>query len=149
MKKYFFVSLLLTCAISSKAQNVNENWVSVSIENDKSLYINVTGLSEFQGNEIYVWSLEEVNPPLTMEEVNGNIYKIKTYYHINKELFRYGIMQIIYYDKDNNVMKHYNYNRTTENPEFIYNYPVIKNSDVYKILEKCLEYISSDESKIR
>ena len=146
MKKYFFVSLLLTCAISSKAQNVNENWVSVSIENEKSLYINVTGLSEFQGNEIYVWSLEEVNPPLTMEEVNGDIYKIKTYYHINKELFRYGIMQIIYYDKNNNVMKHYNYNRTTENPEFIYNYPIIKNSDVYKILVKCLEYITSDEN---
>lgn len=146
MKKYFFVSLLLTCAISSKAQNVNENWVSVSIENEKSFYINVTGLSEFQGNEIYVWSLEEVNPPLTMEEVNGDIYKIKTYYHINKELFRYGIMQIIYYDKNNNVMKHYNYNRTTENPEFIYNYPIIKNSDVYKILEKCSEYITSDES---
>ena len=128
------------------AQSSVENWVSVSIENDKSLYINVTGLSEFQDNEIYVWSLEEVNPPLTMEEVNGDIYKIKTYYHIDKELFRYGIMQIIYYDKNNNVMKHYNYNRTTENPEFIYNYPIIKNSDVYKILEKCLEYITSDEN---
>jgi len=84
-----------------------------------------------------------------MEEVYDDIYKIKTYYHINKELFRYGIIQIVYYDKDNNVLKHYNYKRTTENPEFIYNYPVIKNSDVYKILEKCLEYISSDESKIR
>lgn len=148
---YFFLSLCLIFYSTNNltAQTTSENWVSVSIENEKSLYINVTGLSEFQGNEIYVWSLEEVNPPLTMEEVNGDIYKIKTYYHIDKELFRYGIMQIIYYDKNNNVMKHYNYNRTTEDPEFIYNYPIIKNSDVYKILEKCSEYITSDESKIR
>ena len=135
--------MILICTLS-KAQNANENWVSVSVENDKSLYINVTGLSKFQGNEIYVWSLEEVNPPLTMEEVNGDIYKIKTYYHINKELTRYGIMQIIYYDKKNNVMKNYNYKRTTENPEFIFNYPIFKNSDVYKILAKCLEYITSE-----
>ena len=126
-----------------EAQTSSENWVAVSVENDKSLYINVTGLSEFRSNDIYVWSLEELNTPLTMEEVNGDIYKIKTYYHINKEHTRYGIMQIIYYDKNNNVMKHYNYSRTTENPEFIYNYPIIKNSDGYKILVKCLEYITS------
>ena len=129
------------------AQTTTENWVSVFIENEKSLYINVTGLSEFKGNEIYVWSLEEVSSSLTMEEVNGDIYKIKTYYHINKVLSRYGILQIIYYDKNNNVLKHYNYNRTTENLEFIYNYPIIKNSDVYKIYAKCLEYIAPDESK--
>jgi hypothetical protein len=139
----FFPSKIL------EAQTTTENWVSVSIENDRSLFINVTGLSEFQGNEIYVWSLEEVSSSLTIEEVNGDIYKIKTYYHINKELFRYGILQIIYYDKNNNVLKHYNYNRTTENLEFIYNYPIIKNSDVYKIYTKCLEYIASDESKNR
>ncbi|MCX6174151.1 MAG: hypothetical protein NTZ27_05305 [Ignavibacteriales bacterium] len=129
-----------------QAQSSVENWVSVSIENDKTLYINVTGLSGFQGNEIYVWSLEEVNPPLTMEEVNGDIYKVKTYYHISKELFRYGIMQIIYYDKNNNVLKHYNYYRNTENLNFIYNFPIMKNSDIYKILVKCLEYITPDGS---
>lgn len=132
-----------------KAQTTPENWISVSIENDKSLFVNVTGLSKFQDNEIYVWSLEEVNPPFRMEEVKGDIYKIKTYYHINKELFRYGILQIIYYDKANNVLKQYNYNRKTEIPEFIYNYPIIKNSDAYKILAKCLEYVTSDENKIR
>ena len=148
---HFYIPLFL-CLIFLptkilNAQTTTENWIPIAVEQDKSLYINVTGLSGFQGEEIYVWSLEEVNPPLTMEEVNGDIYKVKTYYHINKELFRYGIMQIIYYDKNNNVMKHYNYNRTTENPEFIYNYPIIKNSDVYKILAKCLEYITSDESK--
>jgi len=98
-------------------------------------------LSGFQDDEIYVWTLEEMNSAITMEEVNGDIYKIKTYYHINKKLFRYGVVQIIYYDKNNNVLKSYNYNRDTENPNFIYNFPIIQNSDAYKILAKCLEYI--------
>jgi len=146
MKKYILFFLFLICALS-KAQNVNENWVSVSIENDKSLYINVTSLSEFRDNEIYVWSLEEDNTPFTMEGVNGDIYKVKTYYHINKDLFRYGILQIIYYDKNNNVLKFYDYNRNTKNLNFIYNYPIIINTDVYKILAKCLEYIKTDKSK--
>lgn len=148
---YFYISLFVCLIFLStkniKAQTSSENWVSVSVEDDKSLYINVSGLSEFKSNEIYVWSLEEMNSPLTIEEVNGDIYKIKTYYHINKELTRYGIMQIIYYDKKNNVMKNYNYNRTTEDPEFIFNYPIIKNSDVYEILAKCLEYIKTDKTK--
>jgi len=143
MKKYILFFLLLICTFSSKAQNANENWVSVSDGNDKSLYINVTGLSEFQGDEIYVWSLEEVNSPLTMEEVSGDIYKVKTYYHINKELSKYGIMQIIYYDKNNNVLKHYNYKRNTKNLDFLYNFPIIERTDAYKILAKCLEYITS------
>ena len=147
MKKYILFFLFLICTFSSKAQNANENWVSVSIEENKSLYINVTGLSKFQGNEIYVWSLEEVNPPFTMEEVSGDIYKVKTYYHINKELSKYGIMQIIYYDKNNNVLKHYNYSRNTKNPDFLYNFPIIKKTDVYKILEKCQEYIPTGEKQ--
>ena len=138
---YLFLCLIFFQIKISQAQSSSENWVSILSEQDKSLYINVTGLSGFQDDEIYVWTLEDTKSSISMEEVDGDIYKIKTYYHINKKLFRYGVVQIIYYDKNNNVLKSYNYNRDTENPDFIYNFPIVKNSDVYKILAKCLEYI--------
>ena len=146
---YLFLCLIFSQTRTLQAQSSTENWVPIATEQDKSLFINVTGLSGFQDDEIYVWSLEEMDSAITMEEVNGDIYKIKTYYHINKKLFRYGVVQIIYYDKNNNVLKSYNYSRDTENPDFIYNFPIIKNSDAYKILAKCLEFIKSDSSTIR
>lgn len=146
MKKLLFAFLLIALSIS-QSQSLNENWVPISIEKDKALYINVSGLSIFNDNELYVWSLQELNPPMTMEEVDGNIYKVRTYYHINREINRYSIVQIVFYDEHNNVLKQYSYEHKSDNPEFKFNYPIIRNSELDKILSKCLEYISLPKEK--
>lgn len=130
-----------------KAQTNTENWVSVIIEKDKSLLINVTGLSNFTENEIFIWSLEEMNSPMTMEEVKGDIYKVRTYYHINKEINRYSILQIIFYDSKSNVLKQYSYKHASEKPEFKFSHPITQNSDVDKILTKCIEYLNQPIEK--
>ncbi|MHB8904879.1 MAG: hypothetical protein ACYC4T_09045 [Melioribacteraceae bacterium] len=144
MRKIFLITLLLITASLLHAQSSSENWVPIIIEKNQSLFINVTGLSTFTGNEFYVWSLQEMNSPMTMEEVDGDIYKVKTYYHINREMKRYSILQIIYYDGENNVLKQYSYEHNVNKPEFIFNYPITSNSDVAKILLKSSEYLSPD-----
>lgn len=146
MKILFFISLLIPLLLLH-AQETSESWAPVYIEGDNALYINVSGLSVYRGEEIYVWSLQEMSTPMEMEEVDGAIYKIRTYYHINKETKRYSIIQIIYYDEKNNVLKQYNYEHKSDIPEFKFNYPILNNSDMYRILSKCLEYTNQSSEK--
>ena len=129
------------------AQTESENWVPVSIEKEKSLFINVTGLSNYTENEIYVWSLQEMHFPMSMEEVDGEIYKVRTYYHINREINRYSILQIVFYNAQDNVLKHYTYEHKSNKLEFKFNYPITRNSEVDKILTKCLQYINPTTEK--
>ena len=124
-----------------------ENWVPVIIDNESSLYINVTGLSSFQGDDFYVWTLEETKRPITIDEVNGDIYKTRTYYLFNKQSGRYSILQIIYYDEKENVLKSFSYNVETDNPDFRFNHPLFKNSDTEKVYQKCLEVINEGKPK--
>jgi hypothetical protein len=133
---------VLFCSVSL-AQKTNENWVPVTSEEGKITYINVTGLANFRDEDIYVWSLQEFNPPVIMDEEVGKIYKEKTYYLFNKKQKRYSIMQIILYSDNDNVLKSFNYNRNMNLPGFKYSQPIMRNSDADKILLKCLEIISA------
>lgn len=147
MQKFFFIFFLFFTFYLLRAQTVPENWVPVSIEKEKSLFIDVSGLSNSAGNEIYVWSLQEMNPPMTMEKVNGDIYKVRTYYHINREINRYSILNIVFYDAKDNVLKQYSYKHKSDKLEFKFNYPIITNSEVDKILSMCLQYVSRPTEK--
>jgi hypothetical protein len=134
--------LVFICSVSF-AQKNNENWVSVSSEDGKITYINVTGLASFQGEDIYVWSLQEFNPAVVMDEEVGEVTKSKTYYLFNKEQKRYSIMQIILYGENDNVLKSFNYDRNMNLQEFKYSQPIMSNSDADKIFSKCIEIISA------
>lgn len=134
--------ILIFSAFETFAQTSAENWVPVTTDKEKTTYINVNGLSAFKENDIFVWVLQEMSSPISMDEIDGDIYKSKTYYLFSKELKRYSIMQIIYYDEKGNVLKHYSYERNMENPNFKYSSPIISDSETEKVLEKCLEFIS-------
>jgi hypothetical protein len=145
MQKFLLLFSFFVTVSLLHAQPSSENWVPITLEKDHSLFINVTGLSSFTGDDFFVWSLEEMDSPITMEEVDGNIYKVKTYYHINKEMKRYSIIQIIYYDRENNVLKQYSYQHNLDKPEFIFNSPIFHNSYIEKILLKSSEYLKPSE----
>ncbi len=130
----FFVSL-------NFAQINNEKWVAVSGKNN--ILINTNGLEKFKGNDIYVWVIENHSPAINIESVKGDIFKSKTYYLINKESQMYSFLEKIFYDQDNNVLKSFSYKRNMEIEKFKYNYPILKDSDMEKILNKCLEFASN------
>jgi hypothetical protein len=147
MRKLSLICIVFLLCITIKAQSESENWIPISIETEKTLFINIAGISNYTGEEIIIWALQEMNPPLIMEEVHGNIYKVKTEYSINKKLLRYSITQIIYYDDKGNILKHYTYGHNSTIVEFKYNYPITKDSDVSKILSKCKEIIDTSNKK--
>ncbi|OGU79197.1 MAG: hypothetical protein A2279_12575 [Stygiobacter sp. RIFOXYA12_FULL_38_9] len=121
----------------------SENWIPVYSDEDKSAYINVTGLNAYQEGDIFVWIQEEYSNALQMEEIDEKIYKVKSYYMISKELKRYSLLDVIYYDEDSNVVKSYSYEHKYDKPEFKYSSPILKNTDMEKILAKCLEVIGN------
>ena len=121
----------------------SENWVPVYSDEDKSAYINVTGLNAYQEGDIFVWIQEEYSNALQMEEIDEKIYKVKSYYMISRELKRYSLLDVIYYDEDSNVVKSYSYEHKYDKPEFKYSSPILKNTDMEKILAKCLEVIGN------
>ncbi|HOI29908.1 MAG TPA: hypothetical protein PLZ15_09145 [Melioribacteraceae bacterium] len=133
---FFFTSL-------SFSQSDKENWVPVATQNQNKIYINTTGLSKYKGEDIYVWVLEENEPPITMEGIDLKIYKTKTYFLLNKVLKRYSIHQIIFYDNKKNVIKSYNYQINSDNQDYKYSSPILEGSNVFQVLLKCVEIIKS------
>lgn len=123
----------------------SENWVPVYSDEDKSGYLNVTGLNAYQEGDLFVWVQEEYSNPFRMEEIDEKIYKVKSFYMLSREHKRYSLMEVIYYDEDNNVLKFYRYERNYDIPEFKYSTPILKSSDMEKVLNKCLEVIGNNK----
>lgn len=139
MKIFLTVALLFITVIN--AQSTKENWVSVSDKND--ILINASGLEKFQGEDIYVWVIESHSSPITIESVKGDIFKTKTYYLFNKDSKKYSFLEKIYYDEKGNVLKSFSYKRNMAIESYKYNYPILENSDMEKIFNKCLEFTSN------
>jgi hypothetical protein len=138
----FAFFLLFSSALFS--QSVEENWVPVDKLESQSIYINTTGLKFFKEDDIYFWTLEVHEPPLIIESVDGKIAKTKTYYLVNKKLKKYSIMDIIYYDNDDNVLANYSYKRNMENEKYKYNYPLMDDSQMSIIFNEVLKYVGEN-----
>lgn len=115
---------------------LNNEWELVSSSNSSTTYLNTKDVSSFKGGDIYVWVMEKYNFPIIIESVGGKIYKSKTYYLFSQEYLRYSMLQIIYYDEDDNVLKSFDYNRKTDIPAYKYNYPIMQGSTEEVIFQK-------------
>ena len=134
MKKIF---LIIFITLLSSAQ-VQDEWELVSSSTSSTTYVETKDLSSFEGSDVYLWVLEKYNPPIIIESVDGRIYKSKTYYLFSKEYKRYSMLQIIYYDEDDNVLKSFDYNRKSEIPTYKYNYPIMPGSNEEVIFQKIM-----------
>lgn len=124
-------------------QNPGEIWVSTDKTFGGGLFIDVYGLNNFKGDDFYVWAIQDAVPPLEMEGIDKEVYKIKTYYLINRELKKYSILEMVFYDEKDNVVKSFNYKVDTQILAYKYSYPIYPNSDADFILKKSLEYLGS------
>jgi len=145
MRILFFILFLYSSIIF--AQKFSEDLVPVVTNGSDKVYINVVGVENFTGDDIFVWAVTEHSIPITIESIESKISKTKTYYLLNKTLNKYSIMFIIYYDYSNNVLASYDYNRNTDVEVYQYNYPIWENSVEYSILNKCVKIIEDHEGK--
>ncbi|MBA4319259.1 MAG: hypothetical protein C0412_12730 [Flavobacterium sp.] len=141
-KRFFFISSLFVLLSGQlSAQIVKENWELVALKAGSKISIDLNGLDKYKEDEIYVWVIEEHASPIIIESVPKKIYKTKTYYLLNKNLKRYGIIQLLYYDEKGNVLKHFSYFTGAKDNTYKYSYPILPDSNVELILTRCLEKI--------
>lgn len=136
--------LFLFLSVAVFAQ-VDDEWLLISSSGNSTTYMDTSDLPSFKGSDVYVWSMVKHNPAIVIESVDERIYKTKTYYLFNKELQRYSLLQIIYYDEEDNVLKSYSYNRNTEVTSYKYNFPVLRGSNEEVILQKIYEITGAPE----
>lgn len=138
MRFLSFIIVLLIISNSLSAQKSKAEWVPVNVQGEDKVYIDVAGLENFAGEDIYVWTLTEHSIPIVIESIKDKIYKTNTYYLFNVKLNKYSILYIIYYDESGNVLASYDYGRNTKVESYQYNYPIWENSIEEKILDKCV-----------
>ena len=113
---------------------------------DYKIYINESNITDSHGDDIYVWVMEDHSEPISLEGIEGEITQIRTYYLLNHKKMRYSILQVIYYDKDKNVLKSFSYEHNSNITNFRYSAPILKNTDIETILTKCLEIERPDKN---
>jgi len=127
------------------AQGSKAKWVPVDIEGQDKVYVDIAGIENFSGEDIYVWTLTEHSIPIVIESISEKIYKTNTYYLLNTRLNKYSLLYIIYYDFSGNVLESFDYGRNTKVEIYQYNYPIWKASTEEKILNICLKYINKEK----
>lgn len=137
-----FITLLLT--FSANAQISTADWEKV--ENVKeNILIDKDGLTSFTGEEIFVWVIQEFDDEQEMEILGKDFKKTKTYYQLNKNIKKYNIIEIIYYDEDGNVLKSFTYDVKKSEGTTIYNYPIMDGTMMSAILSKCVSIINAEK----
>ena len=146
MKSIFFLifSLLISNAF---AQDSKGEWVHVDVEGQDKVYVDISGIENFSGEDIYVWTLTEHSIPIVIESISDKIHKTNTYYLFNTRLNKYSLLYVIYYDFSGNVIESFDYGRNTKVEIYQYNYPIWEGSVESKVLNKCIETISKKGKK--
>lgn len=141
---YFRNFLIIILVISNliMAQESKADWEPVYNEGSDKVYVDISGIANVKGNDIYVWVLTEHTVPIVVESIKDEIYRTNTYYLFNTRLKRYSLLYVIYYDQNKNVLASFDYGRNTTVEEYQYNYPIWKNSLEERILEKCIDVIN-------
>lgn len=141
MKSLFFLILIVLLS-NNIAQESKTKWVPVDIEGQDKVYVDIAGIENFTGEDIYVWTLTEHSIPIVIESISDKIYKTNTYYLLNTRLNKYSLLYIIYYDFSGNVLESFDYGRNTTVEIYQYNYPILKGAVEEKIINICLKYIN-------
>ncbi|MCF6269895.1 MAG: hypothetical protein L3J41_09300 [Melioribacteraceae bacterium] len=147
MKSKTLIILLLFVSSFIIAQDSKGEWVPVDTAGQDKVYVDISGIENFAGEDIYVWTLTEHSIPIVMESISNKIYKTNTYYLFNTRLNKYSLLYLIYYDFSGNVLASYDYNRNTKVEIYQYNYPIWEGSIEDKVLNKCKEIIASKRGK--
>lgn len=147
MKHSILITLLLLITTSLFAQISKAEWEPIYSEDSDRVFVDVSGIANFTGDDIYAWVLTEHSVPIIIESIDDDIYRTNTYYLFNKRLNKYSMLYIIYYDKNKNVLASYDYGTNTSVEAYRYNYPIWKGSLEERILEKCVEVIEKNTKK--
>jgi hypothetical protein len=126
MRNAIILFSVLIFTTSMLAQDGKAEWTPVFNEGSDRVFVDISGVANFSGKDIYAWTLTEHSIPIVIESIDDKIYRTNTYYLFNTHLNKYSMLYIIYYDENKNVLASYDYGRNTKVEAYQYNYPLWK-----------------------
>ncbi len=132
---------LILCAFligsATFAQSENHKW-KVLFSGEKNLWYDSTQLDTVTTTRFDVWVIELHKPVLTLDGVAGRISRTKTLYSIDREVGKYGLKKVVYYNNVNTELARYSYESDENTESTKYYFPII-NSDVFSAIFKVLD----------
>jgi hypothetical protein len=128
----FLVSFSLSNLI---AQQVEEHvWKKVDASDGTQFWYDAAYLDTMKSDRFNIWILETHRPPLTYEDIPGEIFRSKTLYCINLTSVKYGILKIRYYDMSNTELFRFDYDNPPPPESIRYTYPITENSLLHHLI---------------
>lgn len=129
------ISLILTSFSNSFAQQEEEHvWKKVDAADGTQFWYDAAHLDTMKADKFNIWILETHRPPLTYEDIKGEIYRSKTLYCVNLTSVKYGILKIRYFDMSNTELYRFDYDNPPPPESIRYTYPITENSLLHHLI---------------
>lgn len=116
------------------AQTEYLKWKPLIINANQRVWYNESSEVDTANGTFNVWILQTHKPPLEFKQLPGKIYRSKTLYAVNLKSFKYGILQVIYYDVNNKEIYNFNYHIDNYPSDLKYTYPIADNSLMKRLI---------------
>ncbi|MGE5458100.1 MAG: hypothetical protein ACM3RX_07080 [Methanococcaceae archaeon] len=138
MKKLTALALILFGMLAfAQTDNTSvHRWKPLSISEKEKIWYDAAMVDSVKGDKLNMWILQMHKPPLTFENIKGEIYRSKTLYTISLKTVRYGIKQVVYYDVTNKEISSFDYPIDSYPDNVKYTYPIMENSFLYTLLKE-------------
>ena len=128
----FFSFMLATVCL---AQQEDEHvWKKVDADDGTQFWYDSAKLDTMKADRFNIWILETHRPPLSYEDIEGEIYRSKTLYAVNLTSVKYGILKIRYFDMSNRELFRFDYDNPPPPESIRYTYPVTENSLLHHLI---------------
>lgn len=141
----YFLTFILFLAFFAQGQETNHKWKLINSSKQKCWY-DASMIDSMKNDNFRIWIMQEHNPPLSFEEINGEVHRSKTLYNVDLKSVKYGIEKVVYYDAKNKEISTFDYNTGTLSDDVKYTYPVTEDSPVYLFIK---EYFALKRNNIK
>jgi hypothetical protein len=128
---YLFL-LLFSCVFAQ--QEEEHVWKIVDAADGSKFWYDASSLDTVKGDRFNIWILETHRPPLTYEDIEGEIFRSKMLYCINLTSVKYGILKLRYFDVNNQELYRHDYDNPLPPESIRYPYPITENSIMHYLI---------------
>ncbi len=133
----FLVFLAVLIGSTSFAQSENHKW-KVLFSGAKNVWYDGTQLDTVSSSRFDLWIIELHKPALTLDGVAKKITRTKTLYSVDREIGKYGLKKVVYYNNVSTELARYSYESDDSTGTTKYYFPII-NSELFDGIFKELD----------
>ncbi|MBT8377961.1 MAG: hypothetical protein KJN64_01885 [Ignavibacteria bacterium] len=126
--------ILITANLLTAQQEEEHVWKKVDASDGTQFWYDSAKLDTMKADKFNIWILETHRPPLTYENIEGEIFRSKTLFAVNLTSVKYGILKIRYFDMNNRELYRFDYDNPPPPESIRYTYPITENSLLHHLI---------------